>query len=82
MRGARKMRRRRRRLSTIGIVLYREEIGKMTDPKIKDQLELHRRRGDKEVPMKSRMKNKGERLEALLAAISRLEEPAPVACGD
>ncbi|KAF8179523.1 hypothetical protein K438DRAFT_1977234 [Mycena galopus ATCC 62051] len=62
------------RLTAIGIVIDLQEIEKMTDPKLKDQLELHRRRGDKEIPKKSHMKNKGERLAALLAAINCLEE--------
>ncbi|KAF8193283.1 hypothetical protein K438DRAFT_1906799 [Mycena galopus ATCC 62051] len=61
------------RLTAIGIVIDLQEIEKMTDPKLKDQLELHRRRGDKEIPKKSHMKNKGERLAALLAVIDRLE---------
>ncbi|KAJ6449258.1 hypothetical protein C8R45DRAFT_849842 [Mycena sanguinolenta] len=70
---AEKARQETSRLTAIGIVLDRQHIKKMTDPKLKDQLELHRRRGDKDVPMKSHMKNKGERLAALLTALDRLQ---------
>ncbi|KAF7341070.1 hypothetical protein MSAN_02093100 [Mycena sanguinolenta] len=76
---AEKARKETERLTAIGIELDRAEVEKMTDPKLKDQLELHRRRGDKEIPMKSHMKNKGERLAALLAAIGRLEGIVSVA---
>ncbi|KAJ6451179.1 hypothetical protein C8R45DRAFT_1113721 [Mycena sanguinolenta] len=70
---AEKARQETSRLTAIGIVLDRQHIKKMTDPKLKDQLELHRRHGDKDVPMKSHMKNKGERLAALLTALDRLQ---------
>ncbi|KAF8209762.1 hypothetical protein K438DRAFT_2058662 [Mycena galopus ATCC 62051] len=45
---AEKVRKEKERLATIGIVTNLEEIKKMSDPKLKDQLELHRREGDKE----------------------------------
>ncbi|KAJ6555927.1 hypothetical protein B0H19DRAFT_947268 [Mycena capillaripes] len=61
------------RLTAISIQLDRDEIQKLTDPKLKDQLELHRRAGDKAVPMKSRLKNKGDRLAAVLAALDHLQ---------
>ncbi|KAF7378023.1 hypothetical protein MSAN_00226200 [Mycena sanguinolenta] len=65
-------------LTAIGIEpVDHAEVEKMTDPKLKDQLELHRCRGDKEIPMKSHMKNKGERLAALLAAIGPIADDAP-----
>jgi hypothetical protein len=70
---AEKMRKETERLVKIGIQLDRTEIRKMTDPMLKDQLELHRRGGDKEVPKKSHMKNKAERLAAILGALDRLE---------
>ncbi|KAJ6593489.1 hypothetical protein B0H19DRAFT_1090568 [Mycena capillaripes] len=75
---AEKIRKETERLEAIGIQLERAEIRKMTDPKLKDQLELHRRAGDKEVPMKSRLKNKADRLEAVLAALDRLQGVASV----
>ncbi|KAJ7670938.1 hypothetical protein DFH06DRAFT_1293815 [Mycena polygramma] len=71
---AEKKRKESERLTAIGVELDRSEIDKMTDPQLKDQLELHRRKGDKEVPMKSKLKRKGDRLAALLAAMDRLEE--------
>ncbi|KAJ6548832.1 hypothetical protein B0H19DRAFT_952564, partial [Mycena capillaripes] len=70
---AEKARKGTERLTAIGIQLDRDEIQKLTDPKLKDQLELHRRAGDKAVPMKSRLKNKGDRLAAVLAALDRLQ---------
>jgi hypothetical protein len=70
---AEKMQKERERLAAIGIETDRKEIEKMTDPKLKDQLELHRRAGDKEVPIKSKLKLKADRLAALLAAVDRLE---------
>lgn len=73
-----KIRKETERLAAIGIVSDRAEISRMTDPKLKDQLELHRRRGDKDIPMKSKMKIKADRLAALLAALDRLETIAPV----
>ncbi|KAF7349510.1 hypothetical protein MSAN_01741400 [Mycena sanguinolenta] len=76
---AEKARKETERLTAIGIKLDCAEVEKMTDPKLKDQLELHCRRRDKEIPMKSHMKNKGERLAALLAAIGRLEGTFSVA---
>ncbi|KAF8146186.1 hypothetical protein K438DRAFT_1448884, partial [Mycena galopus ATCC 62051] len=47
---AEKVRKEKARLTAIGIETDRLEITKMTDPKLKDQLELHRQEGDKEVP--------------------------------
>jgi hypothetical protein len=70
---AQKIRKETERLATIGIVTDRTEISHMTDLKLKDQLELHRRRGDKDIPMKSKMKVKADRLAALLAALERVE---------
>jgi hypothetical protein len=60
------------RLTAIGIQLDREMISRMTDQGLKDQLELHRRNGDKEVPKKSHMKHKADRLVALEGALDRL----------
>ncbi|KAJ6517230.1 hypothetical protein C8R47DRAFT_960401 [Mycena vitilis] len=61
------------RLTAIGIEFDREVISAMTNPGLIDQLALHRRGGDKEVPKKSHLKNKAERLAALLAALNRAE---------
>jgi hypothetical protein len=70
---AEKMRKERERLAAIGIETDRKEVEKMTDPKLKDQLELHRQAGDKEVPIKLKLKLKADRLAALLAAVDQLE---------
>ncbi|KAF8168636.1 hypothetical protein K438DRAFT_1909600 [Mycena galopus ATCC 62051] len=70
---AEKVRKEKARLTAIGIETDRLEIAKMTDPKLKDQLELHRQEGDKEVPMKSKLKLKADRLKALLVAVDRFE---------
>ena len=70
---AEKARERKERLDAIGIETDRGAIQAMTDPKLKDQLELHRRRGDKDIPIKARLKNKSDRLAALLATLTRLE---------
>ncbi|KAJ7343175.1 hypothetical protein DFH08DRAFT_962311 [Mycena albidolilacea] len=61
------------RLGAIGIEMDHTEIAKMTDPKLKDQLELHRQAGDKEVPLRSKLNRKADRLTALLAAVDRLD---------
>jgi hypothetical protein len=70
---AEKVRMEKERLALIGIETNHDEISKMTDLKLKDQLELHRRAGDKEVPLKSKLKVKADRLTALLAAVDRFE---------
>ncbi|KAJ7311690.1 hypothetical protein DFH08DRAFT_822457 [Mycena albidolilacea] len=70
---AEKARKEKERLGAIGIEMDCTEIAKMTDPKLKDQLELHRRAGDKEVPLKSKLNRKADRLMALLAALDRLD---------
>jgi hypothetical protein len=67
-----KARKETERLTAIGIQLDREMISRMTDQGLKDQLELHRRNGDKEVPKKSHMKHKADRLVALEGALDRL----------
>ncbi|KAJ7221761.1 hypothetical protein GGX14DRAFT_388880 [Mycena pura] len=70
---AEKLRKETQRPVNIGVQPDRTEIRRMTDPMLKDQLELHRRGGGKEVPKKSYMKNKAERLAAVLEALDRLE---------
>jgi hypothetical protein len=70
---AEKVRKEKERLAAIGVEADRGEIAKMTDAKLKDQLELHRRAGDNEVPLKSKLKVKADRLAALLAAVDRSE---------
>lgn len=58
------------RLAAISIVSDSAIISKMTVKTLEDQLELHRRRGDKEIPLKSHMKIRQEKLEELVKAIS------------
>ncbi|KAJ7448747.1 hypothetical protein FB451DRAFT_1053734 [Mycena latifolia] len=70
---AEKARQKTERLAAVTIELDRTIIAKMTDAKLKDQLELHRRRGDKEVPIQARFGNKAERLAGLLAALDRMD---------
>ncbi|KAJ7196140.1 hypothetical protein GGX14DRAFT_526945 [Mycena pura] len=59
------------RLAAIGIKLDTVEINAMNNDALKDQLNIHRRRGDKEVPIAARLKYKADRLAALLAAVAR-----------
>ncbi|KAJ6489320.1 hypothetical protein C8R47DRAFT_1215669 [Mycena vitilis] len=66
------------RLAAIGVVVDREVISQMTDQDLRDQLEQHRRGGDKEIPKKSHLKNKAERLTALLGALGRAESGVSV----
>ncbi|KAJ7601296.1 hypothetical protein B0H17DRAFT_1155387 [Mycena rosella] len=61
------------RLALIGIEHDRTKIAQMTVKKLQDQLELHRQRGDKEVPIKARLGNKAEHLTGLLAVLDRLD---------
>ncbi|KAJ7125578.1 hypothetical protein C8R43DRAFT_1090413 [Mycena crocata] len=61
------------RLGNIALELDRESIGEMTNNALKDQLELYRERGDKEVPMKSKLPRKADLLAAVLAALERHE---------
>ncbi|KAJ7719849.1 hypothetical protein B0H16DRAFT_1739188 [Mycena metata] len=70
---AEKVRKEKEQLAAIGLESNRDHIKKMSDAQLKDQLELHRREGDKEIPLKSHMKNKGRRLEELLAALDRFD---------
>ncbi|KAJ7692735.1 hypothetical protein B0H17DRAFT_1200311 [Mycena rosella] len=65
------------RLALVGIERDRNKITAMKDKQLQDQLELHRRRGDKEVPIKARFKNKGERLAGLLVVLDRLDASIP-----
>ncbi|KAJ7714636.1 hypothetical protein B0H16DRAFT_1477872 [Mycena metata] len=76
-RAAEKVRKEQERLAAIGLESNRDHIKKMSDAELKDQLELHRREGNKEIPLKSHMKNKGRRLEELLAALDRFGTRIP-----
>lgn len=61
------------RLTAVEVVTDHEKIGRMKLDALEDQLEIHRRNGDKEIPLKSHLKNKAAKLAALLAALERLE---------
>ncbi|KAJ7154373.1 hypothetical protein C8R43DRAFT_1126450 [Mycena crocata] len=50
-----------------------EVIDEMTNAALKDQLELYRERGDKDVPMKSKLPRKADLLAAVRAALGRYE---------
>ncbi|KAJ7683876.1 hypothetical protein B0H17DRAFT_1137496 [Mycena rosella] len=66
------------RLVLVGIECDHNKITAMKDKQLQDQLELHRRRGDKEVPIKARFKNKREHLAGLLVILDRLDASIPV----
>ena len=63
-------------LAGIGLVLKEDKLRGFTDILLKDQLEVHRVciAEDAEIPKKSKLRNKAQRLEALLAAVQCYEE--------
>ncbi|KAJ7726793.1 hypothetical protein B0H16DRAFT_1735511 [Mycena metata] len=68
-----KVRKEKERLAAIGLETDCDIIKKMVDAKLKDQVELHRREGDKEVLMKSKMRLRADWVKELLAAVDRFE---------
>ncbi|KAJ7361700.1 hypothetical protein DFH08DRAFT_800934 [Mycena albidolilacea] len=70
---AEKVQKEKERLAAIGAEADCREIVKMTDTKLKDQLELHRQAADNEVTLKLKLKVKADRLAALLAALDHSE---------
>ncbi|KAJ7702655.1 hypothetical protein B0H17DRAFT_1194548 [Mycena rosella] len=65
-------------LASIGMKLDLTEINSMLNNQLKDQLAIHQRRGDKDVPIQARLKNKVDRLAALLAAVARFQAKSTV----
>ncbi|KAJ7878476.1 hypothetical protein B0H13DRAFT_2346538 [Mycena leptocephala] len=63
----------KQRLAKIAINLDRAKIVKLTNDDLRDQLAIYRDRGDKEVPMKSKLPRKPELLAAVLAALDSFE---------
>ncbi|KAJ6611155.1 hypothetical protein B0H10DRAFT_2437682 [Mycena sp. CBHHK59/15] len=75
---ARKAAAKKAHLLEVGMKLDRNEIMHMKNAELKDQLDIHRGRGDKEIPIKARMSKKAEWLAALLAALDRFEVHKPL----